>query len=79
LAVDLLKKLLKYDPEDRLTVTEALSHEYMKGLSCPDDEPITEQVSAFDFDFEKYSLRKEELKDLIYEEIRLYHSNTACL
>jgi len=34
-------------------------------------------VSAFDFDFEKYSLSKEDFKDLIYEEIMLYHSDEA--
>lgn len=31
-------------------------------------------VSAFDFDFELYSLKKEDYKDLIYEEIMLYHN-----
>jgi hypothetical protein len=36
-------------------------------------------VSAFDFDFEKYSLSKEDFKDLIYEEIMLYHSEEAAL
>ena len=30
-------------------------------------------MSAFDFDFEIYSLRKEDYKDLIYDEIMLYH------
>jgi hypothetical protein len=30
-------------------------------------------VSAFDFEFELYSLKKEEFKDLIFEEIMMYH------
>ena len=30
-------------------------------------------MSAFDFDFELYNLKKEEYKDLIFEEIMLYH------
>lgn len=30
-------------------------------------------MSAFDFDFELYSLKKDDYKDLIYEEIMLYH------
>ena len=33
-------------------------------------------MSAFDFDFEVYSLRKEDYKDLIYEEIMLYHNES---
>lgn len=48
-------------------------------MSCPEDEPTTELVSAFDFDFEKYSLSKEDFKDLIFEEIMLYHSDDAAL
>ena len=28
----------------------------------------------FDFEFEKYSLTTKELKELIYEEVELYHS-----
>ena len=34
-------------------------------------------MSAFDFDFEKYSLSKEDFKDLMFEEIMLYHSDDA--
>ena len=79
LAIDLLKKMLTYDPADRITVAEALKHPYLKQLHFPDDEPVTQLVSAFDFDFEKYSLGKEDFKDLIYEEIMLYHSDEAAL
>ncbi len=45
----------------------------MAQLHFPDDEPTTDPVSAFDFDFEIYSLKKEDYKDLIYDEIMLYH------
>jgi mitogen-activated protein kinase 1/3 len=76
-AIDLLRKMLTYDPEERITVNDALAHPYLNQLHFPDDEPITEQVSPYDFDFEKFSLRKEDFKDLIYEEIMLYHSDEA--
>tara|TARA_B110000285_G_C15071516_1_gene588258 strand:+ start:1132 stop:1437 length:306 start_codon:yes stop_codon:yes gene_type:complete len=69
--------MLTYDPSDRITIKEALEHPYLKQLHFPDDEPETEPVSAFDFDFEKYSLSKEDFKDLMYEEIMLYHSDDA--
>ncbi len=78
-AIDLLQKMLVYDPEDRITVEQALAHPYLKQLHFPDDEPTTEPVSAFDFDFEKYSLSKEDFKDLMYDEILLYHSDEAAI
>ena len=46
----------------------------MAELHCPEDEPTTVPVSAFDFDFEIYDLKSQDFKDLMYEEIMLYHS-----
>lgn len=34
-------------------------------------------MSPFDFDFEIYSLKKEDYKDLIYDEIMLYHDENC--
>ena len=51
----------------------------MASLHYPDDEPTTEKVSGFDFDFEKYSLNTSEYKDVMYEEILLYHSDEAAM
>ena len=67
--------MLTFDPLKRITVEEALAHPYMSQLHFPDDEPTCEFVSAFDFDFEIYSLKKEDYKDLIYDEIMLYHDD----
>ena len=74
-AIDLIRKMLTFDPNQRITVEQALAHPYMSQLHYPDDEPTCEPVKAFDFDFEIYSLRKEDYKDLIYEEIMLYHDS----
>ena len=71
--------MLTYDPEERITVQKSLEHPYLKQLHFPDDEPTTDIVSAYDFDFEKFSLTKDDFKDLIYEEIMLYHSDEAAL
>lgn len=76
-AVDLIRRMLTFDPTKRITIDEALEHPYMSQLHFPDDEPTTEEVSAFDFDFEIYSLKKEDYKDLIYEEIMLYHDEDS--
>ena len=60
--------MLTYDPEDRITINNALAHPYLSQLHYPDDEPVMgEIVSAYDFDFEKFNLTKDDFKELIYE------------
>jgi len=76
-AIDLLEKMLEFDPVKRITVQGALEHPYMSKLHQEDDEPTGTPVSDFDFDFELYSLKIEEFKQLIYEETQLYHDAAA--
>lgn len=76
-AIDLIKKMLHFDPEQRITIEQALAHPYMERLHWEPDEPTGEPVVDFDFDFELYSLKIPEYKELIFEEIQLYHSEEA--
>jgi serine/threonine protein kinase len=76
-AISLLKKMLRYDPEKRISIEKALQHPFLADLHYPPDEPTTKPVSPFDFDFEKYDLSIEETKELIHDEIQLYHSSKA--
>lgn len=76
-ALDLLRKLLVFDPSKRITIEDAISHEFFNDLHWDEDEPVTNPVDSYDFDFEKYELTLEELKDEILEEIKLYHSSKA--
>jgi serine/threonine protein kinase len=71
-AIDLLERMLKFDPDQRITVNDALAHPYLSSLHDEDDEPIGEPMSPFDFDFELYSLSITEYRELIYQEILLY-------
>jgi len=73
LAVDLLKKMMIVDYRKRITVDEALKHPYLQDLHYPEDEPVRQQVPSAEFEFEKYPLSLQQLKDLVYEEILLYH------
>jgi len=64
LALDLLEKLLAFNPVKRITVEEALRHPYLEPYHDPDDEPTAEAIPEefFDFDKNKDTLTKEELK-----------------
>lgn len=51
--------MLMFDPLKRISIEEALAHPYLESLHQEDDEPTTEEVSGFDFDFEIYDLDKD--------------------
>ncbi|KAI9012483.1 mitogen-activated protein kinase [Phycomyces nitens] len=71
MAVDLLEKLLTFNPEKRITVAEALEHPYLEPYHDPNDEPDAPPIHESFFDFDKYKdqLTKEQLKQLLYQEI----------
>ncbi|KAI9921737.1 hypothetical protein PsorP6_000132 [Peronosclerospora sorghi] len=64
-AIDLLQRMLVFDPAKRISVEEALAHSYLASLHSLEDEPVAE--SAFSFDFEKEELTESRLKELIFE------------
>lgn len=76
-SLDLLKKMLMFNPSERISIDEAIGHKFFHDLHWEEDEPTTNPVDAYDFDFEKYDLSIEELKEEILEEIKLYHSSKA--
>jgi len=77
-AVDLVQKMLIFNPNDRIAVEDALAHPFLAKLHAETDEPVEAQtMPPFDFDFELYSLKTSEFKELIYEEIQLYHDEAA--
>ncbi|GAB9476442.1 hypothetical protein Gpo141_00013507 [Globisporangium polare] len=81
LAIDLLTKMLKFNPEERITVVQALAHPYLAQLHNPADEPICSE--PFNFDFERESLDlgvempKEELQRLVFRECLSIHQIDA--
>ncbi|MBA0704400.1 hypothetical protein Golax_016661 [Gossypium laxum] len=65
-AVDLLERMLIFDPHRRITVDEALCHPYLAPLHDINEEPVCPR--PFSFDFEQPSFTEENIKELIYRE-----------
>ncbi|KAH1009564.1 mitogen-activated protein kinase 1-like [Dendroctonus ponderosae] len=69
-ALDLLDKMLTFNPHRRIGVEGALAHPYLEQYYEPSDEPVAEQ--PFRFDTELDDLPKDQLKKLIFEETLLF-------
>ena len=72
-ALDLLGKMLTFSPKKRYTVEQCISHPYFEGLHDPEQEPTAENI--FDFSFDKESLSKEKLRNMIYEQSMRFHGD----
>jgi mitogen-activated protein kinase 1/3/mitogen-activated protein kinase 6 len=70
-AVDLIDKMLAFDPSKRITVAQALAHPYLASLHDESDEPSAE--CPFFFDFENETLSESRVRDLVYEELVGFH------
>jgi mitogen-activated protein kinase 15 len=67
-AIDLMKKLLKFNPTDRLTVEEALEHPYVSQFHNIDNEPVCKKTITIPIDDnKKFSIKEYRLK--IYTDI----------
>lgn len=54
-ALDLLSKMLIFDPSKRITVNEALKHPYFSDYNIAHELPKREPVPDLEFEFEHYS------------------------
>lgn len=74
-ALDLLEKMLVFDPRKRITATDGLSHEYLAPYHDPTDEPVAAEV--FDWSFNDADLPVDTWKVMMYSEI-LGEWETVC-
>jgi len=65
--LDILNKLLAFDPTKRLTVEQALSQPYLEEYFDPQDEPVAEK--PFQYEFEIDDLPTNTLKELVFYEV----------
>jgi hypothetical protein len=66
--------MLRFNPQLRIKVEDALTHPYFEQHYDPQDEAIAKV--PFKFDMELYDLPKEEIKKLIYEETSSFKPDT---
>jgi mitogen-activated protein kinase 15 len=67
-ALDLLKSLLQFNPNKRLTAEQALRHNYVAQFHNTDDEPIcTRKIAIPIDDNQKFSIR--EYRNKLYSDI----------
>jgi serine/threonine protein kinase len=74
-ALDLLSKMLSFDPSSRISIDNALEHPFLTSLHNADDEPVAD--FTFSFDFENEELSREKVRELIWDELRTYHPSIA--
>ncbi|CAL8074196.1 unnamed protein product [Calicophoron daubneyi] len=70
-ALDLLNRLLTFNPNTRITVEEALAHPYLECYYDPTDEPVAEK--PFSFEEELDDLPIPQLKKMIFQEVSQFH------
>ncbi|KAI8642109.1 kinase-like domain-containing protein [Parasitella parasitica] len=75
-ALDLLEKLLAFDPMSRIQVEDALEHPYFGLFHDSDDEPM--HFATVDFSFESLD-NMEEMKQTIIDEVRMFKARKHSL
>ncbi|CAI7567486.1 unnamed protein product [Penicillium discolor] len=71
-AVDLLERMLVFNPKKRIQAPEALAHEYLAPYHDPTDEPVAQE--KFDWSFNDADLPVDTWKIMMYSEILDFHN-----
>ncbi|EFC41587.1 predicted protein [Naegleria gruberi] len=69
--LDLLSKMLQFNPSKRISAEEALAHPYFASLHDLKDEPASN--ISFQFKFENVDITEQELRDSLYALACQYH------
>jgi mitogen-activated protein kinase 1/3 len=78
MAIDLLQRMLVFDPRGRCSIDEALEHPYLADLHDENEVPVASEM--FDLDFEqgyKGEMPKDVMQRLIFEDMTTFHPEEA--
>ena len=71
LAINLLEKMLCFNPKNRINIEECLNHPYFKQIRDKNLERTA--LHSFDWSFDKIQLNKPNLQKLVYEQSLYFH------
>ncbi|KAG9128653.1 hypothetical protein Leryth_025940 [Lithospermum erythrorhizon] len=74
LGIDLLQKMLVFDPSKRISVTDALQHPYMSALYDPNSNPPAQVPIDLDIDED---LDEDTIRETMWSEILHYHPEST--
>ena len=72
-ATDVLRKLLAFDQEERISAADALEEPYFRGLFKSSGDDLARPLSKLDYGFDQKTLRESEIRELMFREILEYH------
>ncbi|CAK9071762.1 unnamed protein product, partial [Durusdinium trenchii] len=72
-ALEFLSATLRFDPEQRVSVPEALTLSYVSQLYCPEDEPVRGPLDTSDFEFERRKINIRALREELWLEVLQYY------
>jgi serine/threonine protein kinase len=73
-AIDLLNKMLLFNPYFRITIDEALNHPLFARIRKPQKEVTSKESILIEFDQSNEALDRNKLRELFLEEIRAFKS-----
>ena len=74
-ALDILERLLAFDPQNRIDVDDALAHPYLQPHHDPNDEPTAPHPFTVAMEMDDYPIG--ELKKLIWDETQLIRKHIS--
>jgi serine/threonine protein kinase len=72
LALDLMQRMLKFNPADRIDVDAALAHPYLASLHDPAAEPRAQKTIVLGF--EEDDLDGDHVRARMYDEMMTYYA-----
>lgn len=71
-ALDLLEKLLTFDPDTRVTIEASLEHAYVAEYHLPEDEPVAQEPFSFEAELDDKPIG--DLHIMLFDEFKDFHT-----